>query len=347
VRLDRKADALQGGDNGAVIIPGKGADSPLVRLTAGLEADRVMPPKGGRLTAEQVGLLRAWVDQGAKWPDAGEAADPLDWWPFRPLARPAPPKLSAEDEARVRNPVDRFVLAKVREQGLAPSSEADRRTLIRRLSFDLLGLPPTPEDTDAFQKDTSPDAYERLVDRLLASPAYGERWARHWLDLVRYAETNGYEFDTAKPHVWRYRDYVIASLNADKPYDRFVKEQLAGDELDPATPETLVATGYYRLGPWDGGAPDRLQATYDELDDILSTTGQVFLGLTVQCARWHDHKVARSRRRTTTGCWRSSTTSSGTARGPRSGRSATRRTPSCRSRRSPHSRSGWPRSSGR
>jgi hypothetical protein len=191
----------------------------------------------------------------------------------------------------VKTPVDAFILARLEAAGLRPAPPAAKTSLLRRVYYDLTGLPPSPAEADAFLRDTSPDAYEKVVDRLLASPHYGERWARHWLDLVRYAETNGYEFDTAKPHVWRYRDYVIASFNADKPYDRFVREQLAGDELGPVTPETLVATGFYRLGPWDGGAPDRLQAAYDELDDVVSTAGQVFLGLTVQCARCHDHKV--------------------------------------------------------
>jgi hypothetical protein len=163
--------------------------------------------------------------------------------------------------------------------------------LLRRVTYDLTGLPPTPEEVEAFLANNAPDAYEKVVDRLLASPHYGERWARHWLDLVRYAETNGYEFDQVKPNAWRYRDYVIKSFNLDLPYDRFVKEQLAGDELEPVTADGIIATGFYRLGPFDGGAPDRLQATYDGLDDILSTTGQVFLGLTVGCARCHDHKI--------------------------------------------------------
>ena len=175
--------------------------------------------------------------------------------------------------------------------GLAPAPSAQRTTLLRRVYYDLIGLPPTPDEVRAFLADDSPDAYERVVDRLLASPQYGERWGRHWLDLVRYAETNGYEFDSLKPEVWRYRDYVIDSFNADKPYDQFIREQLAGDELDEQSPEAIIATGYYRLGAMDGGAPDRLQAEFDELDDIMATTCQVFLGLTINCARCHDHKI--------------------------------------------------------
>jgi mono/diheme cytochrome c family protein len=298
LRLDRKADALKGGDDGVVIVPGKGAESPLVRLTAGAEADRVMPPKGERLTAEQVGVLRAWVDQGAKWPDAGESVDPLDWWSFRPLTRPAPPKLSAEDEARARNAVDRFVLAKVREKGLAPSPEADRRTLIRRLYFDLLGLPPSPEEVETFIKDLAADAYERLVDRLLVSPAYGERWARHWLDVVHYGDTHGYDKDQPRPNAWPYRDYVIRAFNADEPYARFVQEQVAGDVLFPGTVDGVTALGFIAAGPWDliGHAEvpetkiDGKVARHLDRDDMVANTINTFVGLTVQCAQCHNHK---------------------------------------------------------
>ena len=172
-----------------------------------------------------------------------------------------------------------------------PAPEADRVTLIRRLTYDLTGLPPTPEEVDAFLADRAPDAYERLVDRLLASPHYGEKWGRHWLDLVRYGETNGYERDSAKPFAWRYRDYVIDAFNRDKPYDQFVREQLAGDEIDPGSADALIATGFYRLGIWDDEPADRPLARYDGLDGIISTTGQVFLGMTINCARCHDHKV--------------------------------------------------------
>jgi hypothetical protein len=211
-------------------------------------------------------------------------------WSFQPIRRPEVP--SVVDGAWVRTPVDAFLLSKIEAAGLLPAPPASRATLLRRVYYDLIGLPPTPEEVREFLADKSPDAYERVVDRLLASPQYGARWARHWLDLVRYAETNGYEFDSAKPEIWRYRDYVIQSFNDDKPYDQFIKEQLAGDELsDQPPPEAIIATGYYRLGPFDGGAPDRLQAEYDELDDIVATTGQVFLGLTLQCARCHDHKI--------------------------------------------------------
>ena len=298
LRLDRKRDALQGGDDGPVIVAGKGAESPLVRLTAGLEAGRVMPPTGARLTGEQVGVLRAWVDQGAKWPETGETSDPLDWWSFRALARPALPTLSAEDESSVRNPVDRFILAKLREKGLAASPEADRRALIRRLYFDLLGLPPTPADVETFIKDPAPDAYERLVDRLLASPAYGERWARHWLDVVHYGDTHGYDKDQPRPNAWPYRDYVIRALNADKPYARFVQEQIAGDMLFPDTADGITALGFIAAGPWDliGHAEvpetkiDGKIARHLDRDDMVANTINTFVGLTVQCAQCHNHK---------------------------------------------------------
>ena len=185
----------------------------------------------------------------------------------------------------------RLFSRKLEAKGLSPNPPADKRQLVRRLYYDLTGLPPTPAEVEAFVADRSPGAYDALVDRLLDSPHYGEKWGRHWLDLVRYAETNSYERDDPKPNVWRYRDYVIRSFNDDKPYDQFVREQLAGDELSRPTPDSLIATGYYRLGIWDDEPADRDLARYDELDDIVATTGQVFLGLTVDCARCHDHKI--------------------------------------------------------
>lgn len=212
-----------------------------------------------------------------------------DFWSFRPVARPSVP--AVKNAGWVSTPIDAFILHKLEAAGLQPAPAARKSSLLRRVTYDLTGLPPTPAELADFLADASPNAYEKVVDRLLASPHHGERWGRHWLDLVRYGETNSFENDSAKPNVWRYRDYVIASFNADKPYDRFIKEQLAGDEFEPATPEGIIASGFYRLAPVDGGAPDRLQAKYDELDDIVATTGQVFLGLTVNCARCHDHKI--------------------------------------------------------
>lgn len=298
LRLDRKADALKGGDGGPVIVAGRGAESPLILLAAGVDPDQVMPPKGARLTAEQVGILRAWIDQGADWPGAAGSADGFDWWSLRPLARPLAPVLAPEDAARARNPVDAFVLAKLREKGLPPSPEADRRTLIRRLSFDLIGLPPTPAEIVAFAADPAPDAYEKLVDRLIASPHYGERWARHWLDVVHYGDTHGYDKDQARPNAWPYRDYVIRALNADKPYGRFVQEQVAGDVLFPGDADGIIALGFIAAGPWDliGHAEvpetktDGKIARHLDRDDMVANTMNTFVSLTVQCAQCHNHK---------------------------------------------------------
>jgi hypothetical protein len=239
---------------------------------------------------------------GAPWPGADRTAPKATrrgefritardraHWAFQRVKRPPVP--AVKDRAWVANPVDAFVLARLEAKDLRPNPPASKRALIRRLYYDLTGLPPTPGEVEAFVADGSPDAYEALVERLLASPHYGEKWGRHWLDLVRFAETNSYERDNPKPFAWRYRDYVIRAFNQDKPYDHFVREQLAGDELADSTADALIATGYYRLGIWDDEPTDRLQARYDGLDDIVATTGQVFLGLTVDCARCHDHKI--------------------------------------------------------
>ncbi len=298
LRLDLKAAALQGGDTGAVILPGKSADSLLVRYVAGLEPDCVMPPKGERLVAAQVAILRAWIDQGAKWPDKTGADTEAAWWSLRPLARPRLPNLTAADAKRVRTPIDSFIVAKLREKGLSPSPEADRRTLLRRLCFDLVGLPPTPAEVEAFLDDSSPDAYEKLVDRLLGSPAYGERWGRHWLDVVHYGDTHGYDKDKPRPNAWPYRDYVIRALNADKPYDRFVQEQIAGDVLFPGTPDGVEALGFISAGPWDfiGHAEvpetkiDGKVARHLDRDDMVANTIGTFMSLTVHCAQCHNHK---------------------------------------------------------
>ena len=289
LRLDRKVDAFAGGDSGAAFTPGKAADSALLKRVASDGDDR-MPPKGERLTAAQLGVLKAWIDQGAKWPDDGSASTSADWWSFKPVKRPAVP---AGD-----NPVDHFIRTKLRDKGLSPSPEADRRTLIRRLYFDLIGLPPTPEEVDAFVTDTAPDAYEKLVDRLLASPHHGERWARHWLDVVHFGETHGYDKDKPRPNAWPYRDYVIRSFNADKPFARFIQEQVAGDVLFPGTVDGIEALGFLAAGPWDfiGHAElpetkiDGKVARHLDRDDVVSNTIGTFLGLTVHCAQCHNHK---------------------------------------------------------
>ncbi len=214
-------------------------------------------------------------------------------WSFRPRGRPSPPQCSdPAGRAWLRTSVDAFVLQKLRAKGLRPAPEVDRATLIRRLSFDLTGLPPTPEAVAAFVRDPGADAYERLVERLLASPHHGERWAQHWLDIVRYAESDGFEYDRHRPGMWRYRDYVVRCLNEDRPFDRFVAEQLAGDETDPKSPEMLVAAGFHRLGPVrrNAGNQDVTSSRNEVLTEMTDAAGMVFLGLTVGCARCHDHK---------------------------------------------------------
>ena len=227
-----------------------------------------------------VALLACW---------AASAHGEERFWSFRPVNRPNVPHV--KNAGWVRNPIDAFVLSKLEENGLAPAPPSEKIHLLRRAYFDLIGLPPKPEEVDAYLADTSPDAYEKVIDRLLASPHYGERWGRHWLDLVRYAETNGYERDGPKPNAWRYRDYVVNSFNHDKPYDRFIREQLAGDELETdVTYDTLIATGFYRLCNWDDEPDDKLMSRYDDLDDVVRTVGTAFLGLTINCARCHDHK---------------------------------------------------------
>lgn len=217
---------------------------------------------------------------------AGEDGDLRLYRPVQPVQVPA---VNSTDWGR--NPIDAFVLGSLEAAGLSPAPPADRATLVRRAHYDLIGLPPTPQQVRDFVSDPDPEAYEKLIDRLLDSPHYGEQWGRHWLDLVRWAQTNGYERDGDKPNAWRYRDYIIRAFNEDKPYDRFIREQLAGDELEHVTPDSIIATGYYRLGLWDDEPADREQARFDEFDDLVSTTAQVFLGMTLNCARCHDHKA--------------------------------------------------------
>ncbi len=274
---------LRGGNGGAAVVPGSASRSRLYRRVA----EGTMPPASApRLRDTEVRLLKAWIDGGA--PGGAAAAEPSRHWAWQPVKRPAVPVV--KDRAWVKTPIDAFVLAELEKRGLRPSPPADRRTLIRRASLDLTGLPPTPEEVDAFLADRSPDAWEKVVDRLLASPAYGERWGRHWLDVARYADTNGYERDGDKPHAWRYRDYVIRSLNADKPFDRFLTEQLAGDELPGADAETQIATTFLRLGTWDDEPAEPMVDRSDQLDDVLGTTATAFMGVTLRCARCHDHK---------------------------------------------------------
>lgn len=289
LRLDRREDALRGGESGIpAITPGKSAESLLIRYVSGADPKLVMPPAGPRLSAEEVSVLRAWIDGGAAWPGgaatAAEKPDPrLAHWAFQvPKKSPVP---AVRDQAWVRNPIDAFVLSKLEAKGWRPAAPASGGDLLRRMYLDITGLPPTIAEQEAFRGD-----WDGLIRSLLARPAYGERWARHWLDVVRYGDTNGYERDDIKPQGWKFRDYVIRSLNADKPFDRFILEQLAGDELPDADGETLLATGFNRLGPWDDEPADPAEDRFDQLDDILNTTAQGFLGLTLACARCHNHK---------------------------------------------------------
>ncbi|HEY7315560.1 MAG TPA: DUF1549 domain-containing protein, partial [Gemmataceae bacterium] len=292
--LTRRERLLAGGASGTVVAPGKSADSLLYEYVR----DKKMPPKQP-LDEKEIELLRRWIDGGAHW--KGPALRPLhfdarragrDWWSLQPIRRPALPAVSRP--AWVRTPLDAFILAGLDKQGLAPAPEADRRTYIRRVTLDLTGLLPTPEEIDAFVNDTSAEAHEKLVDRLLASPAYGERWARHWLDVVRFAESHGYEMNTLRPSAWPYRDYVIRAFNTDVPYPQFVREQLAGDAVKDGDVLTRAATGFLVGGPHDmvgNATPEgQLQQRMDDLFDMVSTTGAAFLGLTVGCARCHDHK---------------------------------------------------------
>ena len=295
-RVDVRAVAVKGGDAGPAFVAGKSSESHLIQLVAGIDPDKVMPPKGERLTAAQVGLLRAWIDQGAVWPDDGKSARTRsEHWSLQPLKAPKVPVVGSAQRS-LRNPIDAFILARLITNSLALSPEADRATLIRRLNFDLIGLPPTPEEIDAFVASKSPRAYEELVERLLASPHYGERWARHWLDVVRYTESQGFEYDRLRDNAWHYRDYVVKSFNADKPYDRFMQEQVAGDVLEPVTSDGIVGASLLVCGPWDEAGSSQANVTQraitreEEMEDLVGTVGQTFLGLTVNCARCHSHK---------------------------------------------------------
>ena len=297
LNLTTAKSALAGGDSGAAIVPGKPGESPLLAAISGDKPE--MPKEGPALSAGEVAAIGRWIAEGAAWPDdlvlSDNRAASADWWSLKPLSRvPLPVTASPW----VRTPVDAFILAKLDEQQLTPSDEADRRTLIRRLTYDLHGLPPTPDEIDAFVADTRGDAYEKLVDRLLASPRYGERWGRFWLDVVHYGESHGYDKDKPRPNAWPYRDYVIASFNDDKPYDRFVAEQIAGDVLYPDDPQAVVATGFIAAGPWDfvghvelrEGTVDKDIARSNDRDDMVASTMSTFTSLTVHCARCHNHK---------------------------------------------------------
>lgn len=289
-RLDRRTDAFAGGDEGIAIRKGKSAESSLITRVSGEDPDLVMPPEGDRLTAAEVSILKRWIDQGADWPDSADAGHARpDHWSYQPVARPALPPV--KNREWTRNAIDKFVLAKLESRKISPSPEADRYTLIRRLYLDLLGLPPHPDEVDAFVNDSSPNAYENLVTKLLKSPHFGERWGRHWLDMARYADSDGYEKDRARPNAWRWRDWVIDAVNDDVPFDQFTVEQLAGDLLPNASEDQKLATAFHRqtLTNTEGGT-DQEQFRVEACFDRVETTGAVWLGLTVGCARCHTHK---------------------------------------------------------
>jgi mono/diheme cytochrome c family protein len=298
LRLTSRDEILKGGESGPAVDPKNVADSLLVQA---INYDGLMMPPKGKLAKAQIDTLTEWVRRGLPWSEQAVAAalkkhgapavdaEARSFWAFRPVSRPAIPQVANADW--VRTPVDAFVLANLEAKHVKPARPADKATLLRRLHYTLTGLPPSPREVESFVNDSAADAYERRVEALLDSRHYGEHWGRHWLDLVRYAETNSFERDNPKPMAWKYRDYVIQSFNDDKPYDQFIREQLAGDELDEVTPESIIATGYYRLGLWDDEPADPLLAYYDGLDDIIATTTQTFLGLTGNCARCHDHKI--------------------------------------------------------
>ncbi len=294
LRLDNEKDAMAGGDLGSAIEPGASAESYLIHKVTGFDGESIMPPNGDPLTDQEVGLLRAWIDQGAHWgstPEDQESGTAItsDHWSFQPIQRFEPPTVHRSDW--VIHPIDQFVLRRLESEAIAPSEEADRATLIRRLSLDLTGLPPKPDDVDAFINDQAPDAYEQLVDRLLASPRFGERWGRHWLDLARYADSDGFEKDRPRPFAYRYRDWVIDAINRDLPYDDFTIEQLAGDLLPDPTLDQKTATGFHRntLTNTEGGV-DQEEYRVAAVIDRVNTTGTTWLGLTVACAQCHTHK---------------------------------------------------------
>jgi len=305
-KLDLRSleSTLKGGEKGAAIVPGKAEESRLYRRIAGLE--RPAMPMDGKLTADEISAIKNWIDQGAHWDAGAEAkAQPVDraalaaletmeispearnYWAFKLPVQASLPNASSN----LTNPIDRFLEKTRQEKGLKAAPRADRLTLVRRAYLDLVGLPPTPSETAEFLSDNSPAAWEHLIDKLLASPHYGERWGRHWLDVARYADSDGFEQDFDRPNAWLYRDYVVRSFNEDKPYNTFIKEQIAGDELDTKNAEPMIATGFLRAGPRvhfrEKDTPDR---RFDYLDDLLATIGRGMLGLTVQCARCHNHK---------------------------------------------------------
>ncbi len=301
VRLDVRDNLLGKLDGRALVVVGHSAESRLIQLAAGAVDDKVMPPKdeGQRLSNDQIAVLRRWIDDGLAWDEQllPPPATNMTHWAFQPLARPDVPQVERSEWDR--NPIDAFVAARHQEKGLAPAPAAAPRTLIRRMSLDLLGLPPTPDEVDAFENESirhrgtrnrGSSAIRNLVDRLLDSPHYGERWGRHWLDVARWAESEGYESNHPRPFAWRYRDYVIDSFNTDRPFDEFVLQQLAGDELAPYSDENLIATGFLAAARISSNEEDKWLQRNDTNVDIVNAVGSAFMGLTIHCAQCHNHK---------------------------------------------------------
>ncbi len=319
LRLTSRGTILAGGDDGPVIDPEQPTAS---LLLAAIRYEQLEMPPAGKLAESEIAALTEWVRAGVPFPaeleaevaskmaasrlsehkdqatslrqpPAVDSREARDWWSYQPIVRPPVPLVKRAEW--VRNPIDAFILAGLESASLTPAEPASPQQLVRRANYDLTGLPPSPQDVAAVSTDHTDQvdrrAYVAMIERLLNQPAYGEKWARHWLDLARYAESNGYERDGEKPQAWRYRDYVVRALNTDKPYDRFVLEQLAGDELAPHSDDAIIATGFQRLGLWDDEPVDADAAYFDALDDVVSTTAQVFLGMTLGCARCHDHKL--------------------------------------------------------
>lgn len=294
--VDSLSGLLTGGDTGPAIVPGHPEQSLLITAISYKNEDLQMPPKGEKLNAEDVTALTEWVKMGAPWPgQTGKATkrgkitdEDKKWWAFQPVTKPKAP--AVKNTKWVRNEIDNFILQRLETESLTPAPEANKAALIRRVYFDLWGLPPSPDEVAEFVSDSSPEAYGKLIDRLLAGSHYGERWARHWLDLVRYADSDGYRIDDYRPNAWRYRDYIIKSLNNDKPYDRFIKEQLAGDELYPGDPDATTATGYLCHWIYEYNNRDVEGQWRTIMTDLTDTTSDVFMGMGLQCARCHDHK---------------------------------------------------------
>lgn len=292
LRLDSVFSMVKGGNSGPAVVSGKSAQSLLLHALTGTENVEQMPPKGQKLSSAEINLIKAWVDAGAKAPDSEksltEVAAKSRHWSFQPIRKANPPLV--KDTSWGRNPIDAFILSKLESQGMAPSACADKNTLLRRVCLDLTGLPPSAEDVRAFLADDSPDAYERMVNRLLDSPQYGEKWGRAWLDLARYADSNGYSIDGPR-QIWKYRDWVISAVNDDMPFDRFSTLQLAGDLVANASLNDRIATGFHRNTPINQeGGIDKEQFRVESVVDRVNTTGSVWLGLTVGCCQCHDHK---------------------------------------------------------